>query len=109
MWSIRYWAKIRSRSTTRAKARGIPIPAKAGAPLNCIFESVYYNHPSNFKFGGNVSKMAQILAKISSIREKAAGAMEDVPDTLIGFIVFLLVLTVLGLGILMVMGYLMTR
>jgi hypothetical protein len=53
--------------------------------------------------------MAQILAKISSIREKASGAFEDVPDTLIGFIVFLLVLTVLGLGILMVMGFLMTR
>ena len=85
-------------------------PLCYGIPLhNCIFESVYYNHPSNFKFGGNVSKMAQILAKISSIREKAAGAIEDVPDTLIGFIVFLLVLTVLGLGILMVMGYLMTR
>jgi hypothetical protein len=53
--------------------------------------------------------MAQILAKISSIREKASGAFEDVPDTLIGFIVFLLLLTVLGLGILMVMGFLMTR
>jgi hypothetical protein len=53
--------------------------------------------------------MAQILAKISSIREKASGALEDVPDTLIGFIVFLLVLTVIGLGILMVMGFLMTR
>jgi len=53
--------------------------------------------------------MTQILAKISSIREKATGAFEDVPDTLIGFIVFLLVLTVIGLGILMVMGFLMTR
>ena len=53
--------------------------------------------------------MAEILAKISSIREKTMGALEDVPDTLIGFIVFLLVLTLLGLGILMVMGFLMTR
>jgi len=53
--------------------------------------------------------MAQLLARISSIREKAAGAVEDIPDTLIGFILFLLVLTGLGLGILMVMGFLMTR
>jgi hypothetical protein len=53
--------------------------------------------------------MAEIIAKISSIREKAFGALEDVPDTLIGFILFLLVLTAIGLGILMVMGFLMTR
>jgi hypothetical protein len=53
--------------------------------------------------------MSQILAKISSVREKAAGALDDVPDTLIGFIIFLLVLTVVGLGILMFMGFLMTR
>ena len=53
--------------------------------------------------------MAEILAKISSIREKATGALEDVPDTLIGFIVFLLVLTVIGLGILMVMGLRLTH
>ncbi len=53
--------------------------------------------------------MAELMAKIASIREKAMGALEDVPDTLIGFIIFLTVLTVAGLGILMVMGLLMTR
>ncbi len=36
------------------------------------------------------------------------GAMEDVPDTLIGFILFLVILTVVGLGILIFMGYKMT-
>jgi hypothetical protein len=53
--------------------------------------------------------MAELLAKISSVRQRAMGALEDVPDTLIGFIVFLLVLTGLGLGILIFMGYMMTR
>ena len=53
--------------------------------------------------------MAEIFAKIASMREKAMGALEDVPDTLIGFIIFLTVLTVIGLGILMFMGYQMTH
>ncbi|MCI0415046.1 hypothetical protein L0222_19920 [bacterium] len=52
--------------------------------------------------------MSAILAKISSAREKVMGAMEDVPDTLIGFILFLVILTVVGLGILIFMGYKMT-
>jgi hypothetical protein len=60
-------------------------------------------------FGGGVGKMAEIRAKLASAREKAMGALEDVPDTLIGFIIFLVVLTVVGLGILMFMGWQMTR
>ena len=59
--------------------------------------------------GGTLSKMAEILAKISSVREKVLGALEDVPDTLIGFILALLVLTAVGLGILIFMGYKMTN
>lgn len=53
--------------------------------------------------------MAEILAKISSVREKVLGALEDVPDTLIGFILALLILTAVGLGILIFMGYMMTN
>ncbi len=53
--------------------------------------------------------MAEILAKISSAREKVMGALEDVPDTLIGFLLFMLILTVLGLGILIFLGYKMTN
>ncbi len=53
--------------------------------------------------------MAEIRARIASAREKAMGALEDVPDTLIGFLIFLVILTVIGLGILMVMGFMMTR
>jgi hypothetical protein len=53
--------------------------------------------------------MAEILAKISSIKERASGAIEDVPDTLIGTIVALVLLTLFGLGILMFLGYLVTR
>jgi hypothetical protein len=53
--------------------------------------------------------MAEIFAKISSAREKIFGALEDVPDTLIGFILALLILTGVGLGILIFMGYKMTN
>jgi hypothetical protein len=53
--------------------------------------------------------MAAIFAKISSAREKVFSALEDVPDTLIGFILALLILTVIGLGILILMGYKMTN
>ncbi len=53
--------------------------------------------------------MAEIRAKLASAREKAMGALEDVPDTLIGFLIFLVILTVIGLGILMFMGWQMTR
>jgi hypothetical protein len=53
--------------------------------------------------------MAEIFAKISSVREKVFGALADVPDTLIGFILAMLILTVFGLGILIYMGYKMTN
>ncbi len=53
--------------------------------------------------------MARILAKIGEIREKTAAAMEDVPDTLIGTIIFLTVLTLIALGILMFLGYMATK
>ena len=56
-----------------------------------------------------LGKMAELKAKIASAREKAMGALEDVPDTLIGFILFLVLLTVVGLGILMFLGWQMTR
>ena len=56
-----------------------------------------------------VSIMAQILNKVSEIREKAAAALEDVPDTLIGTVISLTLLTVVGLFILMVFGYMLTR
>ncbi len=54
------------------------------------------------------SKVAQLFAKIAEIKQKATGAIEDVPDNLIGTIVALTVLTLLGLGILMLLGYRMT-
>jgi hypothetical protein len=52
--------------------------------------------------------VAQFLAKISELKQKAAGAIEDVPDNLIGMIIALGVLTVVVLGILMFLGYQMT-
>jgi hypothetical protein len=54
------------------------------------------------------SKVAQFLAKISQLKEKASGAIEDVPDNLIGMIIALGVLTIIVLGILMALGYHMT-
>ena len=56
-----------------------------------------------------MSKMAELMAKIGSIREKASGAIQDVPDNLIGFLLSMLLLTAIGLGILLIFGYLMTR
>ena len=54
------------------------------------------------------SKVAQFLAKISQLKDKASGAIEDVPDNLIGTIIALGVLTIIVLGILMALGYHMT-
>jgi hypothetical protein len=54
------------------------------------------------------SKVAQLFAKIADIKEKASVALGDVPDNLIGTIIALSVLTLLGLGILMFLGYRMT-
>jgi len=53
--------------------------------------------------------MARLKAKIVEIREKTAAALEDVPDTLIGTIIFLTVLTIIALGILMALGYMVTK
>jgi hypothetical protein len=54
------------------------------------------------------SKVAQLFAKIAEIRQKATGAIEDVPDNLIGTIVAVGLLTLIVLGILMFLGYRMT-
>ena len=54
------------------------------------------------------SKVAQFLSKISELKQKAAGAIEDVPDNLIGTIIALTALTVVALGILMYLGVRMT-
>jgi hypothetical protein len=53
--------------------------------------------------------MQRIKAKIGDIRAKTSAALEDVPDTLIGTIIFLTVLTVIALGILMFLGYMATK
>lgn len=53
--------------------------------------------------------MARFKAKLGEIREKTAAALEDVPDTLIGTVIFLIVLTIIVLGILMTMGYMATK
>lgn len=54
------------------------------------------------------SKVAQLLAKLSELKQKASGAIEDVPDNLIGTIIALTALTVVALGILMYLGVRMT-
>lgn len=67
--------------------------------------------PRRYKFGANVdrggelSKMSQIIAKFGDFRRKIFSTLEDVPDTLLGMILFLTVLTVVALGILMFLGY----
>jgi len=53
--------------------------------------------------------MAEIFAKISTLRQRISDAMEDVPDTLIGMVVALILLTVLGIAILMLFGYRITQ
>lgn len=53
--------------------------------------------------------MAEIMAKISTLRQRISDAMGDVPDTLIGMVVALILLTVLGIGILMFFGYSLTQ
>jgi hypothetical protein len=60
---------------------------------------------ANIDSGGELSKMSQIIAKMGDVRRKIFSALEDVPDTLLGMIVFLTVLTVIALGILMFLGY----
>jgi Na+-translocating ferredoxin:NAD+ oxidoreductase RnfA subunit len=53
--------------------------------------------------------MQKVRAKVSEMRERASTAIEDVPDNLIGTLLVLIVLTVLGLGLLMFLGFLATR
>ena len=53
--------------------------------------------------------MAEMMAKVSELRQKTMAALEDVPDTLIGTIIALVILTVIGLGILMVLGFMATH
>ena len=55
-----------------------------------------------------MSKLAEMRAKFSEIRQKAASAIEDVPDTLIGTILVLILLTMVGMGSLMIFGFLAT-
>lgn len=53
--------------------------------------------------------MSKVLAKMTEMRTKMTDALSDVPDNLIGFVLFLTVLTVLGLVVLFWLGFLMTR
>lgn len=53
--------------------------------------------------------MANILGKLKETKEKVAGTIEDVPDNLIGTIITVALLTAIGLGALMVLGYMATN
>jgi hypothetical protein len=53
--------------------------------------------------------MQKIRTKITEVRQKASGAIEDVPDNLIGTILIVTVLTAIGLGLLLFFGYWVTR
>jgi hypothetical protein len=53
--------------------------------------------------------MAQLLAKVHELKQKTTAALADVPDNLIGTIITLSVLTAIGLGILLLMGYKLTN
>ncbi len=46
-----------------------------------------------------------VTLKLRELRERITGALEDVPDNLIGTIIALLVLTGIGLGALILLGY----
>lgn len=49
------------------------------------------------------------MSKFSELREKMLGAFSDVPDTLVGTIVSLVVLTAIGLGLLLLFGFRVTQ
>jgi len=49
-----------------------------------------------------------IFSKLKEARERVTGAVEDVPDNLIGTIIALVVLTGVGLGALIFFGYMFT-
>lgn len=53
--------------------------------------------------------MAQLMTKVHELKQKASDAIADVPDNLIGTIIAMTILTVLGLGILIFMGYMATN
>jgi hypothetical protein len=53
--------------------------------------------------------MPQIFSKLTEIRRKTLSAIEDVPDTLIGTCIALVLLTLVALGILMFLGYKVTN
>jgi len=50
-----------------------------------------------------------LMAKVHEMRQKFQDAISDVPDNLIGMIVALTILTAIGLGILIAMGYFATN
>jgi hypothetical protein len=50
-----------------------------------------------------------LLAKVHDLKRKLQDAISDVPDNLIGMVVALGILTVIGLGILIAMGYFATN
>ncbi|HSP06830.1 MAG TPA: hypothetical protein VLR94_06605 [Acidobacteriota bacterium] len=53
--------------------------------------------------------MANIVAKVRELKDRITGATEDVPDNLIGTIITLTLLTLIGLGALVVLGYKVTN
>lgn len=53
--------------------------------------------------------MAQLIAKVHELKKKTTDALADVPDNLIGTIITLSVLTAIGMGILLLMGYKLTN
>ena len=53
--------------------------------------------------------MASIFAKVREAKDRLTGAIEDVPDNLIGTIITLTLLTLIGLGALMALGYKVTN
>lgn len=53
--------------------------------------------------------MAQLMTKVHELKQKTTEALGDVPDNLIGTIITLSLLTVIGMGILLLMGYKLTN
>lgn len=53
--------------------------------------------------------MASIFAKVREVKDRMTGSVEDVPDNLIGTIITLTLLTVIGLGVLLALGYKVTN
>jgi hypothetical protein len=49
--------------------------------------------------------MSAMVAKLGDVKRRLFSAIEDVPDTLIGTIIILTLLTIVALSILMFLGY----